>query len=235
MSFGIPMVAVNGVISRKLMPGDLLAGGESISAGALATVGAGTWTGALIATGIIRRTGPTAGYTDTTDTAANIIAALAGNAPSPDGMSGQTFRLRFLNTVAQAQTLAAGTGVVLGTGTLNVAASLWRDYLFTIVNASPPVTIPGTLVSASATVAFALPSGMLALPIGPSPLADNITPGMGVNATSGVTAGTTVLGVTQGQGGITGIVMSATATASATIPLNFTPTVQIDSLGSGTQ
>lgn len=235
MSLALPSVSTNAVLTRRVMPGDLLAGGESLKAGAIATAGAGTWTGAAIATGIINRTGPSGGYTDTTDTSANILAALQGNAPAPDGMNGTTFRLRFINTVAQAHTLAAGTGVVLGTGsTLNAAASTWRDYLFTIVNASPPVTVVGTLVSASATVAFALPPNTVALQIGPAPQAINITGGMGVNATSGVTAGTTVLGVTQGQGGITGIVMSGTATASATIPLNFTPTVQVDSLGSGT-
>lgn len=235
MSLAIPSVYTNGVMERRVRPGDLLAGGESLKAGALTTVGAGTWTGADIATGIINRTGPTGGYTDTTDTAANILLALAGNAPAPDGMAGNTFRLRFINTVAQAHTLAAGAGVVLGTGSvLNAAASTWRDYLFTILNDSLPVTISGTLVSGSANVAFVLPPGMVAIPIGPSPLAVNITNGMGVNATSGVTAGTTVAGVTAGQGGNTGIVMSGTATASGVLPLNFTPTIQIDSLGSGT-
>lgn len=236
MSFVVPVVKSPGGLERALVPGDLLAGGEALKAGAIATAGAGTWTGAAIATGIINRTGPGTIYTDTTDTSTNIITALAGNSPTAGGVAGQSFRMRFINTVAFNHTLAAGTGVVLGSGsTLNAAASTWRDYLFTILNASPPVTVSGTLVSASATVAFAIPSGMVAIPIGPSPQAANITSGMGINSGSaGLQAGTTVLGITQGQGGLTGVTMSSTATASATVSLNFVPTVQVDSLGSGT-
>jgi hypothetical protein len=236
MSLAIPSVYVNGVMERRIAPGDLLGLGESLKAGAISTAGTGTWAAANIATGIINRTGPTAGYTDTTDTAANIITALSGNAPLPDGMAGQTFRMRFINTVAYNHTLAAGTGVLLGSGsTLNTGSSGWREYLFTILNDSPPVTVSGTLVSASATVTLALPAGMVALPIGPSPLAVNITAGMGINSGSaGLQSSTTVLGIQQGQGGLTGIVMNNTATASGTISLNFTPTIQIDSLGGGT-
>lgn len=236
MSLIVPVGRSAGGLERAVMPGDLIAGGEALKAGAISTAGAGVWTAAAISTGIINRTGPSGGYTDTTDTSTNIVAALAGNAPSAAGVAGQSFRLRFINTVAQAHTLAAGTGVVLGTGsTLGAAASTWRDYLFTIVNASPPVTVSGTLVSASATVAFVIPAGMVAIPIGPSPQAVNITGGMSINSGSaGLQSGTTVLGITQGQGGLTGIVMSASATASATVSLNFVPTVQVDSLGSGT-
>jgi hypothetical protein len=234
MALAIPDVHVNGGMKRRISPGDVMGGGENILAGSISTAGSGTWTGAAIATGIIRRTGPGAGYTDTTDTSSNIVAALAGNAVNMEAMAGQTFRLLFINTVAQAMTFAAGTGVVAGTGTLGAVASIWREYLVTIVNASPPVTVSGTLTNGSAAVTFVLPPGMTSLPIGSAPNAVNITPGMGVNATSGVTAGTTVSGVTQGQGGVTGITMSGNATASTVIPLNFTPTVQFDSLRSGT-
>lgn len=234
MPIAIPLVSVGGVGQRRLMPGDVLACNEKLTAGAITTAGAGTWTGAAIATGIINRTGPVGGYTDTTDTASAILSAIAGNAPAADVVRGTSFRMRFINTVAQAHTLAAGTGVVLGAGsTLNAAASTWRDYLFTVLSAGPVLTLSGTTVASSTTLAFALPSGMVALPIGPSPLADNIEPGQSVSGT-GITAGTTVAALTMGQGGLTGIILSGTATASAVVPLSFGPTVQVDSLGSGT-
>lgn len=236
MAIVVPVVKSPGGLERALVPGDILGLGEALKAGAISTAGSGTWTGAAIATGIINRTGPGTVYTDTTDTSTNILTALAGNAPAAGGVAGQSFRVRVINTVAFTGTVAAGTGVVLGSGsTLNLAASTWRDYLFTILNASPPVTVSGTLVSASATVAFVLPANMVAIPIGPSVQAVNVTPGMGINSGSaGLQSGTTVLGVTQGQGGLTGVVMSSTATASATVSLNFVPTVQLDSIGSGT-
>lgn len=226
----------SGAPEEELNPGDILAGGESALAGAIATAGAGTWTGAAIATGIIRRTGPGAGYTDTTDTAANIIAALAGNAPSPDVAPGTTFRLLFENTVAFAHTFAAGSGVVAGSGVLNAAASTWREYLVTVLNASPVAVATATFNNASTAVTFVLPAGMTALPLGPSPLATNITPGMSVTGT-GIAAGATVAGVTYGQGGITGVTLSANTTgasASGGNVLTFGPTVQFDGLRSGT-
>lgn len=225
----------NEVIDSQLMPGDVVIGGESLLNGALVTIGAGTLTGAIIATGIINRTGPTAGYTDTTDTSTAILAALAGNSPGPVVEPGSTFRLRFINTVAFLMTLAAGTGVKLGAGsTLNAAASTWREYILTILNSSPPVTLNCSTTNASAAVTFNLPPGMVALPIGPGVQAINITPGMTVSGT-GITAGTTVIGVTNGQGGITGVTLSANATATNNpVSLTFSPTIQIDSIGSGT-
>lgn len=232
MALATPTVWTNGVMDRRLQQGDLLAGGESISAGAISTAGAGTWTGAAIATGIIRRTGPVGGYTDTLDTAANIITALGGNT-SPDCAPGSTFRLLFQNTVAQAMTLAAAAGITLGTGVTTTAASLWREYLFTIVNPGPVFYATGTTTVSSTTVTFALPTGMSALPQGPSPLADNITAGMTVQGT-GVATATTVASTTSGQGGLTGIVLSGTATASGVVSLIFGPTMTVDGLRSGT-
>lgn len=226
-----------GDVERQIMPGDLLLSGEVIST--IATAGSGTLTAAAIATGIIKRTGPAGAFTDTTDTAANIIAALSGNNPAADVVPGSTFRLRYMNTVALAMTLANGQGVVSGAGTLNVAASVIRDYLLTILNASPPQTLLATFLTASPLVLFTLPPGMTAFPIGPNPQSLNITPGMGVvdNTTGGsISAATTVVGITQGQGGITGVTLNQnTAGASAASPgdsLTFFPRVQIDSLGS---
>ena len=229
-----PYGSRSGVMDDKINPGDLMLGGENLTAGALTTAGAGTWLAAMIATGIIRRTGPGACYTDTTDTATNILNALSGNSGGADMVPGTTFRLLFINTVAQAMTFAAGTGVVVGTGTVNCAASLVREYLLTILNASPQVILNCATTNGSPTVTFNLPSGMSALPIGNAPNAVNITPGMTVSGT-GITTGTTVLGVTQGVGGITGVTLSANATATNNpVALTFGPTIQIDGIRSST-
>ena len=224
------------VNNELIAPGDVMAGGENILAGSLTTAGNGTWTGAMIATGIIRRTGPGGGFTDTTDTSTNILLALAGNSFSAVMLPGTSFRLRLINTVAFAHTFAAGAGILVGTGLLSVAASGFRDYLLTILNASPAITQQANTVNANPAITFVLPIGMLALPMGPTPQAVNITPGMTVSG-AGITAGATVIGVTQGQGGIIGVTISPSPTATTTAggtPLTFLPTILIDSLGSGT-
>lgn len=236
-----PVARESGLL-REMNPGDVLGGGETFPPGKLTTAGAGTWTAAMIASGLITRTGPAGGYTDTTDTAANIIAALAGNFPAADMLPGSTFRLRFMNTVAFAMTLAAGAGVTLGTNGTNVvncAASLVREYLITVLNATPPVTLTGTFTNANPNVLFVLPPGMLSFPLGQAdnPQGITITTGMIItdNTTGGnITAGTTVAGLIYGQGGITGVIMSANGagnSAAAGDSLTFNSSVRIDGLG----
>jgi hypothetical protein len=235
-----PSVYANEVMERMIAPGDILLLGESILSGAIATAGAGTWTGAAIATGCINRTGPVGGYTDTTDTAANILLALQGNSPASEVMIGSTFRLLVRNTVAQALTFAAGTGVKTGTGTLNIANSLVREYLLTVLNASPLQSFACTGTTASAVVTFVLPPNATALPMAGSNGnvgVCSVTPGMTVTdtTTSGnITAGTTVIGVGQGPGGIINVTLSAVPAsnfAAAGDILQFSPTIQIDSFG----
>lgn len=229
-----PLGMRSGIGEEVVAPGDLIAGGETIAA--ITTAGAGTWDAASIATGIIRRSGPGGGYTDTTDTAANILAALAGNNAGAEIVPGTTFRMLFQNTVAQAMTFAAGAGVVAGVGTLNCAASLVREYLWTVLNAGPTYVAQGNTTNASPTVTFVFPPGVTSYKMGSSPIAVNITPGMTVSGT-GITAGTKVLGVTQGLGGITGIVLDANATATSGVggvSLTFGPTLKIDGLRSST-
>jgi hypothetical protein len=209
----------------RVNPGDILGLGETISA--LTTVGAGTWTGAMIASGNIRRTGPVGGYTDTTDTAQAILNALAGNGPAAQVAVGTTFRMLFQNTVAQALTFAAGRGVVAGVGTLTVAASLVREYLWTVLNSTTEVAINSATTNASPTVTF---NSGVALGV--------VTPGMEVSGT-GITAGTTVIGITQGivnnQSLITGVTLSANATATTNpVSLTFSPVIKIDGLRSAT-
>jgi hypothetical protein len=223
-----------GVLGELLAPGDIMLGGESATAGALTTVGNGTWLGSMIASGIIQRTGPVANYTDTTDSAANIVTALAGNNPAAEVQPGTSFRLLFVNYVAFTTAWVAGAGAVTGAGTFTLAASSWREYLVTVLNASPAAQLACATTNANPSVTFVLPSGMQAFPIGSAPTALNITPGMSVSG-AGISAGTTVLGVTQGQGGIVGVTLSANATATAaSVALTFTPTVKFDGLRSGT-
>jgi hypothetical protein len=232
-----PLVQRGNELSGGLFsPGDILGGGESLTAGAIATVGAGTLTGNAIATGIINRTGPTAGYTDTTDTAQNILLALAGNAPDNSSGPGTTFRLLFVNTVAFAMTFAVGVGVVAGGGVRDVAASTWREYLFTILNDTPQVSQLSQTTNASPTVTFVLQPGQTALTMGSNIPFVNITPGMIVTGT-GIPANTTVLGIRQGQSGLIGVTLSANATATSPVggvSLIFGPTIRVDGLRSGT-
>lgn len=225
-----------GIQAERLMPGDLLAGGEDFgpgSAGAIATVGAGVWTGGAIASGLIYRTGSTAGYTDTTDTAVNILNALGGNNPAPATIPGTSFRMILYNSVAFALTFAAGTGVLSGAGTLDVAASTWREYLVTVIAAGPQSILSGNTTNANAVVTFVIPPGQSALP-SQGPGSVSIVPGMSVSGT-GIAANTTVRGVTQGVGGTIGVTLSANATSTnSAVALTFGPTVQFDGLRSGT-
>ena len=227
-------VSDGGPNPRFQMPGDLLAGSENILGGAIATVGNGTWTGSAIANGIINRTGPTGAYTDTTDTANNILNAITGNNSYAQVANGTTFRLRVINTVAQALTFAAGVGVVAGTGTLNIAASLWREYILTVLCPQPTIIQQSGTTNGSPTVTFVFSGTTTQLSTGPNQKVEPLYVGASVTGT-GIPAGTTVIGLTAGTAGITGCTLSANATATnASVALTFGPVVQIDSIGSGT-
>jgi len=94
--------------------------GTTISASILASGTAG-------ATSMIYRSGPSANFTDTTDTAANIIAAI------PHATTGTTFRLRVQNLTSKVETLAGGTGVTIS-GT--IAAGAIKDMVGTVTGAA---------------------------------------------------------------------------------------------------
>jgi hypothetical protein len=83
------------------------------------------------------RTGPTAAFTDTTDTAANIVAGIPANASV-----GQSWTWEYINQTAYPCTLAAGTGVTLS-GTCVVPPFMKGSFLVqvTAVGATPTVTI----------------------------------------------------------------------------------------------
>jgi hypothetical protein len=108
---------------------------DGLALGGLTTVGAGVLTAALLAGEYIARSGPTAAFSDTTDSAPNIIAALA-NANSPQNTPlGGSIRIRIINNTAYTQTILAGTGVTLS-GTMTLATNTHRDFLLTITGAN---------------------------------------------------------------------------------------------------
>lgn len=106
-------------------------GGLPMANTALNTVGAGTLLGAALAGRLITRGGAQGGtaFTDTTDTAANIIAAI------PGAEVNQSFLVEYLNTTNAQATLAGGTGVT-PTGLLAVGQNCRWTGLLTITGAA---------------------------------------------------------------------------------------------------
>lgn len=97
---------------------------------AITTVGAGTLTAAAITGGIITRSGSVAAYTDTTDTAVAIVAALPASLPA-----GAAMNFRVKNTVAFPETIAAGAGITL-TGNTVVPPNSTQSCLLTVTSAT---------------------------------------------------------------------------------------------------
>lgn len=178
----------------------------------LATIGAGTITAAMVLTGILNRTGPTAGYTDTFPSASSILAA------SPTLSTGDSFDLIIRNTVAFALTAAAGTGIVLGSN-VDIAASLVREYLLTVLSTGTEQILQVTTTNTSAVLTGLTPAQVAGL-----------MPGMGVTGT-GIQALTTILGVNSTAGTVT---LSLAATATGSVAGTFFPRIQLDGVRSST-
>ena len=95
---------------------------------ALNTVGAGTILAAAIAGKLIQRGGvQTTNFSDTTDTAAAIVAAFT------NAQVGQTFRIVYENNTTSAITIVGGVGVTMS-GTVIVPANTWLDMLVTFTS-----------------------------------------------------------------------------------------------------
>lgn len=234
------MVNDGGPNPRQSLPADLILGGEGLAAGVNATVGTTVLTGAQIASGIITRSGSTAGYADTFDSATNIISAIQSNSNvDADVVQGSSFRLLVINKVAFADTVAASSDgtTVLGTGgsaVTAIAASTWREYLVTILNSGKSQIQQMVVDGSTAVLTFVLPSNVTSKNMSPNSIIPSA--GMGVSGT-GIPANATVLNVNLGQGGALGVTISANTTvasgASGTA-VTFSPRVQIDGLRSGT-
>lgn len=221
-----------GFAEEMMQPGDCMLVPEVFSANA--TVGATTLAAASLITGELYRSGSTAAYTDTFDTASAILNAMAGNDNGATVIPGLSFKLRLINSVAFAETITLGAGMVSGLGSIgSVAASSWRDFLFSFTSVQQPVSNIAATTNGSATVYWVLSPGQNAEIQGPSPLAINIMPGATVIGT-GIPAGATVIGLIEGQGGTLGFTMSANATATnAVVSVSFGPTITVSSSGSG--
>lgn len=216
------------VTERQAGPGDILGSGETIAA--LAADANSTITGAMIAGGILNRTGMTAGRTDTTDTAQLTLVALAGNDFALNVLPGTTFRFLYRQSVAFATTWAHGRGWVAGIGTLDVTASRIKEFLCRILNSTPEVTVNISTTNASAICTLDVPQAP-----------GTITPGMLVTAAN-VTAGTKVAGVSYGKTStrdntdkICGFTLDAAATGTAAGTSSiFSPVIEINGLGEKT-
>jgi hypothetical protein len=162
---------------------------------ALSTVGAGTITAAAIVAGITLRTGSTSAFTDTTDTAANIIAALLGG-PAV----GTSWAYVYVNNTVALATLAAGSGVTLtgavpvmpnssatflmtytGAGAISMllidTAFFLHSGTFTALTGGGPVTITDTNVTATSAIDITLKTA--GGTVGATPSVKTITPGTG--------------------------------------------------------
>lgn len=132
---------------------------------ALNTVGAGTITAAGIVGQVTTRGGTQiAAFTDTTDTAANIVAAV------PNAQALQSFYYTYRNNTSFPATIAGGSGV---TAAAIVPKNSWARFLVTLdtlaavsmvlIDAGPTVSIPNAQFSTaaleSATIAAASVAG----------------------------------------------------------------------------
>lgn len=93
----------------------------------ITTVGNGTLTAAALIGGIITRSGPVAAYTDTTATAAQIVAGIT------NPFVGQTLYVTIKNGVGFNQTLAAGSGVTLPTNNI-IGPFMIGNYIMTLTS-----------------------------------------------------------------------------------------------------
>lgn len=141
----------------------------------ITTVGNGVLTAAGLNGGLILRTGPVAAYTDTTATAAQIVAMF------PAFVSGATFFFTLKNATSFLQTISGGTGVTLPA--TNVLGP-WQEgeYFGTVggTAASPTITVTHIL-----TTALGLPSS-----IGTPQLTAISTVGAGVITAAAINGGT---------------------------------------------
>lgn len=195
---------------RPQGPGDVLMSQAQLAS--ITTVGAGTLTAAAMLSGIVERTGPTGNYTDTLDTADNLMAA------APELAPGDSFEFLFRNTVAFTMTLAIAEGAALvGANTAMIASNVRRYLAQVYATARRQVFNAGT-TNLSPTI-----TGLSAAQ------AQLLQPGMGVSGT-GITGGTNILAVNASTGVVT---LTANATATGTSALTFFPRYGVKGLSTG--
>lgn len=166
------------------------------SALALTTVGAGTITAAGFNAGVTARSGATSAFTDTTDTAANLVAGVSALIADNSAVEWTYVN----NTVAPA-TLAGGVGVTISGQTI-IPANSWATYLVFrtsatavvltcigqgyfpktgtfIANGATPVTVTDAAITAGSAVTITLKT--VGGTVGALPRLVTVTPGTGFN------------------------------------------------------
>ena len=93
------------------------------------SLAAATIAGAAMVGGIIRRFSPNTNFTDSTDTATNIIASI------PGAVVNQSFPLIIANLGSGIMTIGAGTGVTIA-GTATIASAATRLFLGTVTSST---------------------------------------------------------------------------------------------------
>lgn len=171
-------------------------GSTSTKITALTTVGAGTITAAGIYGKITTRSGSQSGtpFTDTTDTAANIILQLPTSA-----VVGTAFQYTYVNNTNAVATITGGSGVTVS-GITSVPPNSWARYLLTysaantvtmvgiefgaftvvgtfILTGTTPVSVSQTLVSGTSEIDITLAT--VGGTVGSTPSVKTITPGTG--------------------------------------------------------
>jgi hypothetical protein len=131
MSFKRPLLIGSDDVTARLCQPGLLGAAVNPLITNIATVGAGVLTAAAMLGGVVQRTGPTGAYSDATDTAVNILAAMSG-ANIGDSTYGY-----ISNQVAFIQTITAGAGVtIVANGTSTVPANSAREFILTVTSAT---------------------------------------------------------------------------------------------------
>lgn len=196
---------------RAALPGEVQM--SQLQYTANTTVGDSTLTVASILSGIVNRSGPVGAYADTLPTVAQLLAAC------PQLSVGDSFTFLIRNTVAQANTITAGTGWTLGSNTA-IAASLVREFLVTINSNKPVVIVSATTTNGNAVLTNLSDDAVKAL-----------QPGMLVTGT-GISAATTLIAVNANSRTAT---MSAVATATGdNIAVTANPTATLQGVRSST-
>lgn len=113
---------------------------------AVATVGAATLTATQLVGGVITRSGSVAAYTDTTDTAVAIVAAIPGYAV------GQSWYISIVNTTAFPEAIAGGVGVT-ASGNLVIPAGSTGLFLSRITSATA-TTLQGVGISSNTALPY---------------------------------------------------------------------------------
>lgn len=180
-----------------------------------ATAGNITWTAASVMGGYLIRTGPGAGYGDTTPSADQLVAAY------PELTRGDSFTFLCSSGVAFANTVVAGAGITLA-GTSGVAASSVREYLVTLLSGGNRTRVAvGSTTNASAVI-----SNLSATDI------QNISVGMLATGTGVGAAPNAVLAVNLSNNTVTlAVVSSATAD---NIAVTFTPNFEFRGMRTST-